>query len=228
MGPWAHASHGAHAAYGTHGALGAHGAGGQEGGPMPVWGSCSFARIHFQESDLSVEQHPNLFATVKAPDLVCFPEVFKRTPSYDVFLRLNQRSTTNMTVGAVQSSHDFGDTLIGALHLEVNSLSIMGCPICHCSLKLVTLSLCPFAEPMCFVRIKTLSFSEPRHCPFSEPRHYPFPSLFYTHMIGEPSGCLWGNHGEPVSHNTGTRCFRKNRTPFRQAWLGNAFILHVD
>jgi len=171
----AHGAHGAHAAYGTHGALGAHGAGRQAGGPMPVWGSCSFARIHFQESDLSVEQHPNLFATVKAPDWACFPEVFKRTLPYDVFLSLNQRSTTNMTVGAVQLSHDFGDTLIGALHLEVNSLSIMGCPICHCSLKLVALSLCPFAEPMCFVRIKTLSFSEPiATLPLSRTKTLPF------------------------------------------------------
>ena len=43
------------------------------GRPRSPWGSCRFAGIHFQESDLSFEQNLNCFASVKAPDLVCFP-----------------------------------------------------------------------------------------------------------------------------------------------------------
>ena len=45
------------------------------GGPIPVWGSCRFAGIHCQESDSSFEQSLNVVSSVKAQDVVCFPEV---------------------------------------------------------------------------------------------------------------------------------------------------------
>ena len=50
-----------------------------------MWGSCPFAEIHFQESDLSFCQNLNFGASIKAPDLAWFPEVIKRTLPHDGF-----------------------------------------------------------------------------------------------------------------------------------------------
>ena len=47
--------------------------------PHTRMGSRRFEGIHFQESDLSFEQNLCVFASVKAPDFACFPEVIKRT-----------------------------------------------------------------------------------------------------------------------------------------------------
>ena len=58
-------------------------AGGQAA-PYP-WGSCRFAGIHFQESDLSFEQNLNVLASAEAPDLTCFPEAIKQPLPYREF-----------------------------------------------------------------------------------------------------------------------------------------------
>ena len=58
------------------------GGGRAAGGPIPVWGSCRFAGIHFQESDLRFEQNLNLSASVKPSDFECFSSVIKRTLPY--------------------------------------------------------------------------------------------------------------------------------------------------
>jgi len=78
MGP--HGTHGPHGPHVHHGPQGpmcpmgptpcGHGPGGCAGVPIPVWDSCRFARIHFQESDF------------RAPDLACFPEEIKRALPY--------------------------------------------------------------------------------------------------------------------------------------------------
>ena len=110
-------------------------AGGWAGGPIPVWGSCCFMGIHFQESDLSFEENLNFVASVKAPDLAWFPEVIKQTLPYAkrymgqdsmLYFCLFDAEDVLSVAFFVVSGTVFGGAVFGALFSVVCVLAFAG------------------------------------------------------------------------------------------------------